>query len=60
MKRWFKVYLLNMQTLGAMCGYGEGRTMEAAIECDLLKARQRDPSAYYDGQHVCFSGGINC
>ena len=57
-----KVYLTNLQTLGAMCGYGIGRTREDAIASALRIARERDANAYYDAQSgsVCFGGGINC
>jgi hypothetical protein len=58
--RYFKVYLRNLQTLGAMCGYGEGKTKEEAVQRALDMARQSDPNAKYDGREVCFSGGANC
>lgn len=54
-----KVYLVNVQTVGAYCGYGEGRTREEAIAAALRLARQTDPNAYYHFGSVCFSGGIN-
>jgi hypothetical protein len=54
-----KVYLTNSQTLGAMCGYGEGQTSEEAIADALRKARAMDPDAYYQGGTVWFRGGVN-
>lgn len=55
----FKVYLCNLQTLGAMCGYGTGKTREAAIADALKLARISDPKAFYEGGVVCFNGGVN-
>lgn len=60
MKKLFKVYLVNVQTLGAMCGYGTGRTHEEAMENALKKAREADPGAWYEGGQVLFRGGVNC
>jgi hypothetical protein len=60
MKKLFKVYLVNSQTLGAMCGYGEGKTREEAIADALRKARETDPDARYEGGQVWFRGGVNC
>ena len=56
-----RIYLVNVQTLGAYCGYGQGETREEAIEDALRIARQYDPDAYYNAQAgcVCFAGGIN-
>ena len=61
-KKWFKVELVNYQTLHAMCGYGEGRTLEEAQQDALRLARQRDPDAYLSdgGRQVWFAGGVNC
>lgn len=58
----FKIRLTNVQTLGARCGYGQGRTQEEAIEDALKEARRSDPNAYYDERSdtVCFRGGVNC
>lgn len=57
-----RVYLCNVQTIGARCGYGEGRTHDEAIANALQLARRRDADAYYDKQSgtVCFAGGVNC
>ena len=55
----FKVRLVNLQTLSAMCGYGTGSTLTEAIEAALRLARERDPDAFYEGGVVCFAGGIN-
>jgi len=59
MAKFIKVYLVNVQTTGAMCGYGQGRTREEAIADALRKAREMDSNAYYEGGVVCFAGGIN-
>lgn len=60
--RQFKVVLVNVQTIGARCGYGEGHTLEAAQNDALQQARRRDPHAYLSngGYEVYFAGGINC
>lgn len=42
----FKVELVNVQTIGARCGYGEGKTLEEAQQDALRRARERDPQAY--------------
>ena len=57
-----RVRLVNIQTLGAQCGWGEGRTREEAIAAALRLARRDDPAAAYDPQSgtVGFRGGINC
>jgi hypothetical protein len=55
----YKVALLNVQTIGAQCGYGAGKTKEAAIADALRKARAMDPKAYYAAGQVCFAGGVN-
>ena len=56
-----RVYLVNYQTLGAMCGFGEGWTKEEATEKALAKARVFDPNAYVvAGVGVYFAGGVNC
>ena len=57
-----RVRLVNIQTLGARCGWGTGRTREQAIANALILARQDDPKAWYDKQSgvVTFRGGINC
>ena len=59
---YFKVELVNTQTLGARCGYGEGRTLEEAQADALRKARQDDPDARLSqsGYQVLFAGGVNC
>lgn len=61
-RKWFRVELVNVQTIGARCGYGEGRTLEAAQEDALRKARERDPNAKLSegGYQVWFAGGVNC
>lgn len=56
----FKVRLVNVQTLGASCGYGVGNTLELAIADALRIARETDANAYYEGGVVCFAGGVNC
>ena len=60
--KWFRVELVNYQTIGARCGYGEGKTLQAAQEDALRKARERDPNAKLSdgGYQVYFAGGINC
>lgn len=55
----FRVRLVNVQTIGASAGYGEGRTHEEAKEHALRIARETDPHAYYEGGVVCFAGGVN-
>jgi hypothetical protein len=62
MRKTVKVYLCNVQTLGAMCGYGTGRTKEEAVADALRQARERDPRAFYDQatNQVKFAGGVNC
>jgi hypothetical protein len=59
-KKQHRVYLLNVQTIGAQCGYGEGTTKAEAIAAALEIARKRDPEAVYDAGHVLFCGGVNC
>ena len=58
----YRVYLVNYQTLHAKAGYGEGRTLEAAQQEALRKAREQDPNAYLttSGYEVWFAGGVNC
>lgn len=58
----YKVVLINLQTLGASCGYGEGKTLQEAQENALKLAKERDPKAYLSdsGYQVYFCGGINC
>lgn len=58
-KETFKVYLVNIQTCGAMAGCGEGTTKEDAIADALRKALQMDPNAYYANGQVYFAGGMN-
>lgn len=57
----FEVSLKNADTLGAMCGYGEGATHLEAVRDALEKARRTDPHARYSPgtDQVVFSGGIN-
>lgn len=56
-----RVYLVNYQTIGAMCGWGEGWTLEEATEKALAKARVFDANAYVvPGSGVYFAGGVNC
>lgn len=55
-----KVYLVNVQTLGAMCGYGTGKTKDEAIADALKRARETDPQAWYANGQVYFRGGVNC
>ena len=58
----YRVRLINYQTLGARCWWGEGQTHDEAIAEALRIARRTDPDAYYDAASdtVCFAGGINC
>lgn len=58
----YKVELVNYQTIGAMCGYGWGKTLKEAQEDALRQARQRDPNAKLSegGYQVWFAGGVNC
>jgi hypothetical protein len=56
----FRVYLVNVQTLGAMCGWGSGRTHAEAVSNALQKARQMDPGAWFESGQVFFRGGVNC
>lgn len=60
--RYFKVELVNVQTIGARCGYGEGKTLKEAQEAALKKAREQDPNAELSesGYQVYFAGGVNC
>jgi hypothetical protein len=57
-----RVELVNTQTIGALCGYGEGRTLKEAQANALRKARERDPNARLTscGYQVWFAGGVNC
>jgi hypothetical protein len=56
-----RVYLTNVQTLGARCGWGEGLTREDAIADAKALVEQIDPDAWYDRSGtVCFRGGMNC
>lgn len=57
-----KIPLLNVQTLGASCGYGEGATRDEAIADALMKAKATDPDARFSEftGHVHFAGGVNC
>jgi len=57
-----RVPLINVQTLGAKAGYGEGKTRDEAIADALARAKQIDPNAKYDAQcgGVTFAGGMNC
>lgn len=61
-KNQFRVELVNCQTVGAMCGYGEGKTLAEAQEDALRQAKKRDPNAKLSegGHQVWFAGGINC
>lgn len=58
----YRVELINVQTVGACCGYGYGDTLEEAQEDALRRARESDPNAYLseNGYSVRFAGGINC
>lgn len=60
--RGYKVYLVNLQTLGSRAGHGWGKTLEQAQHDALEQARERDPNARLSpsGREVWFSGGINC
>ena len=58
----YKVELVNYQTLGAMAGYGYGKTLEEAQQDALRRAREFDPNAKLSpgGYQVWFAGGVNC
>jgi len=58
----YKVRLVNLQTIGAMAGYGTGKTLEQAQEAALRLARESDPNAKLapSGLEVWFAGGVNC
>lgn len=58
----FRVELVNCQTVGARCGYGEGKTLAEAQESALRQAKERDPNAALSegGYQVWFAGGVNC
>ncbi len=58
----YRVELINVQTVGARCGYGEGKTLSAAQTDALRRAQERDPNAKLStsGYQVYFAGGINC
>ena len=58
----FRVELVNVQTIMARCGYGEGKTLVEAQEDAIRKAREIDPDAYLSdcGDEVRFAGGIHC
>lgn len=55
----YKIPLVNLQTIGASCGYGEGNTRDEAIADALRQAREIDPNAFFEGGSVCFAGGVN-
>jgi membrane protein YqaA with SNARE-associated domain len=56
-----KVYLCNVNTLGAMCGYGVGRTREAAIASAMQRVRaEYGVEGWYENGQVYFRGGVNC
>lgn len=59
---WYRVQLVNYQTIGALCGYGEGKSLKDAQEDALRRARERDPDAKLSecGYQVWFAGGVNC
>lgn len=61
-QKWFRVELVNVQTIGAYCGCGEGKTLEEAQENAMRKARRIDPDAKLSpgGSQVRFAGGVNC
>ena len=61
-QKWFRVELVNVQTIGARCGYGEGQTLESAQADALRKAREQDKDARLSagGYQVFFAGGVNC
>ena len=60
MKTIIKVYLQNARSVNTMCGYGEGITLELAIQNALTLAKRRDPNAFYDGRQVVFSESVHC
>jgi len=62
MKR-YRVELVNVQTIGARCGYGEGETLEDAQReamRRLTDEQRRTASLSSCGYMVRFEGGINC
>lgn len=63
MKKWVKVYLCNVSSIGTHCGYGEGRTREEAIKDALDRARREyGPNVMYNPQsgQVEFSAPVYC
>jgi hypothetical protein len=59
---WFRVELVNVQTIMARCGYGEGRTLAQAQQDAMRKAQEQGQDAQLSdcGYEVRFAGGINC
>lgn len=64
MSNTFKVQLINVQTLGARCGYGEGDELDKAIENACEQIADIDPNPvvvrWNNGARVEFAGGVNC
>lgn len=60
-QQWVRVELVNVQTVNAGCGWGEGKTLKAAQEDAMRKALERDPHARLSegGGQVYFRGGVN-
>ena len=54
----YRIYLVNLRSLGTSCGYGEGPTRQEAIDNALEKARERDPEAYYSQGQVYFTESV--
>lgn len=62
-ERIYRVTLVNRQTLGAACGWGEGRTLAEAQRDAIRIANQRQnamPQISPGGYQCYFNGGINC
>jgi hypothetical protein len=61
MKRLFKVYLVNAKSIGTMCGFGCGRTLEDAIADAINMAKQyygENCNPQYSNGSVWFDGGM--
>ena len=60
-----RVRLVNVDTIGASAGYGEGRTLEEAQDDGLARAERATvigaPQPWFEtDREICFHGGINC
>ena len=62
-RKLYRVELVNRQTIGARCGYGEGRTLAEAQQnaIDIANRTQNaNPALTESGYQVWFNGGVNC